>query len=233
MASTITVQNLIDWARTHIKLAPIIGVGGFTNEPALQIANDTLQKIIAYPYKWKWNRASATSFVTVDGTAEYTITNASDEFAFIDRAYQEDNASAQTPKPFDPLEVVFEIQKTDVKQSPMTRICVDRWTGASNKDVVIRFDTIPDATIRRVYVDYQKKPTILTALANTFAPIPDDMGSVLRQIFLASGLRYVDDPRWDKEMRRADDMIFKYHQFYGSEQPYNPHFVPTYSIFAG
>lgn len=38
--STISLNDVVSWARTQSRLIPLIGVGGVANEPALSIAKD-------------------------------------------------------------------------------------------------------------------------------------------------------------------------------------------------
>lgn len=42
---------------------PLASVGGFNNEPALSLANDTVAEILAEPRAWKFNRATLNLFV--------------------------------------------------------------------------------------------------------------------------------------------------------------------------
>jgi len=84
LASTLTLQAVVNWSRTFTKLVPIVGVGGFANEPALSICNDVLSEILMGgldpktgrpfgPFPWKWNRKSITSFPTVDKQQDYAL----------------------------------------------------------------------------------------------------------------------------------------------------------------
>lgn len=68
---TNTIQSVINFAATHIELLPITGVGGFTNEPALSLANDTLGELIANPMAWKFNRVEMPLFVTTPFQQDY------------------------------------------------------------------------------------------------------------------------------------------------------------------
>jgi len=56
MASTITINKITDFCSTQAELMPLSGVGGYLNEPALSLANDTLQQLLAYGIPWKFNR---------------------------------------------------------------------------------------------------------------------------------------------------------------------------------
>jgi hypothetical protein len=74
--STITIQSVVDFARLNVKLAPLVGVGGITNEPALSIANDTIQEVLAPPYNWKWNRNEMGLLVTQQFKQDYLTAGA-------------------------------------------------------------------------------------------------------------------------------------------------------------
>lgn len=86
MPSTVTVQQVVNLASTHIELLPVAGVGGYTNEPALSLANDVLQTIMASTYEmpngevlsldWKWNRAEMPMFVTSPNRQDYLFAGA-------------------------------------------------------------------------------------------------------------------------------------------------------------
>lgn len=55
MASTITLQSISNFCSTHSDLLPLTGVGGFTSEPFISIANDAMAEIINDAQEWKWN----------------------------------------------------------------------------------------------------------------------------------------------------------------------------------
>lgn len=63
MSQSNTVQSVVNFASAHIELMPLASVGGFNNEPALSLANDTLAEILSAPYAWKFNRATMNLFV--------------------------------------------------------------------------------------------------------------------------------------------------------------------------
>jgi hypothetical protein len=76
MPSTVTIQQTVNFALTHTKLVPLVGVGGFSNEPALTIANDTLQEILSAPFNWKFNRKELQMFVTQTNKQDYLFAGA-------------------------------------------------------------------------------------------------------------------------------------------------------------
>lgn len=75
--STITVQSVVNYASQHTELMPLIGVGGYTNEPALSIANDVLAELLAQPFPWKFNRKVAPVLVTQQWKQDYKFAGAS------------------------------------------------------------------------------------------------------------------------------------------------------------
>lgn len=73
---SITLQSVVNLASTHTDLMPLSGVGGYTNEPALSLCNDTMSEIFFSQIDWKWNRASAPLFVTALNKQDYIISGA-------------------------------------------------------------------------------------------------------------------------------------------------------------
>lgn len=78
MNSTIRLSELVDDASTHGDIAPALATGGFSNTPALSIANDVMQAIInggpaAQPYNWKWNRFNVKPFCTISYQQDYFV----------------------------------------------------------------------------------------------------------------------------------------------------------------
>lgn len=74
--STITVQSIINYVRTHIALKSLLGVGGFSNEPGMSIANDVLQYLLSKPFSWKFNRKDLPFFVTQPFIQDYFFAGA-------------------------------------------------------------------------------------------------------------------------------------------------------------
>jgi len=69
--STITVQQVVNYAQQHNELMPLTGVGGVANEPALSIANDTLTMLLSESFPWKFNRGFMPVFVTCPNKQDY------------------------------------------------------------------------------------------------------------------------------------------------------------------
>lgn len=64
MASTITLQSISNFCSTHADLLPLTGVGGYTSEPFISIANDALGEIINDEQEWKWNSVEICDLVS-------------------------------------------------------------------------------------------------------------------------------------------------------------------------
>jgi hypothetical protein len=77
VASTVTIQSVLNFCRTHGDLVPLADVGGFTNEPGLSLANDSLQFLCAQPNAWKFNRVASNILVTQSARQEYQFAGAS------------------------------------------------------------------------------------------------------------------------------------------------------------
>ena len=77
MASTVPVQNTLNFCATHADLLPLSGVGGYTNEPALSLVNDTLSDLISDGNDWVFNRVEMPSFFTVANKQDYKFAGAS------------------------------------------------------------------------------------------------------------------------------------------------------------
>jgi hypothetical protein len=76
MSSTITVQSVINFSSAHTELMPLANVAGFTDEPALSLANDVLGEIMSPPFAWKFNRATMPLLLTSQNRQDYKFAGA-------------------------------------------------------------------------------------------------------------------------------------------------------------
>lgn len=74
--STLTLQSVVNLAATHSDLMPLAGVGGYTNEPALSLCNDTLQDLLSAPIDWKFNRVEMPTLFTSNTKRDYQFAGA-------------------------------------------------------------------------------------------------------------------------------------------------------------
>jgi hypothetical protein len=71
-----TLQQIGNFASTHVDLLPLSNVGGYTNEPLLSICNDALSDLIADPNDWKFNRNEMPFFITCPNKQDYLFAGA-------------------------------------------------------------------------------------------------------------------------------------------------------------
>jgi len=217
MASTRTLQQVVQWAMTFTQMTPIIGVAGFNEEPALTICNNVMQRMIAKPYNWKFNSVDAPLFYTVassglgttpcpnptpscptpcSGTSciptqdyQQSLT----DIAWLEAAWRIDTLSTATPQPLDNLEVVRVIRPTSQTDNPM-KIA---WMYENNDGGIFRMWPMPSISKQwQIGVTYQKKVPIMTGLQQTWYPFPDEMGWVYNLGFMAEAYRHANDPRF-------------------------------------
>ena len=73
MPSTIPLSQTISIVQTSKGMKPLTGVGGVVNQPALEICNNTLQRLLAAPYDWRFNRKMIPPFTTIAYQQDYVI----------------------------------------------------------------------------------------------------------------------------------------------------------------
>lgn len=183
MASTISVQNTIDWVEPTLRFMPLdIGVGG---EPSLSNANLVKQIILGPPFCWRWNRTSAATFATVAGTQDYIRTLS--DFGFLEKvSLTAAGESFEVP-------VTNGLLGASAERSRPEHVSTQIDDNAGN--ITFRFLNVPD-TAYTVSILYQNKASLITMLSDTWSPIPDEYSFVYNQGFLAFSAIYADDPRW-------------------------------------
>jgi len=71
VSSTLTGQQLLDYARLFPWTTPAIGVAGYSDEPTVSFLDDIVKKIMAKANPWKWNAVPAASFLTQPYQQDY------------------------------------------------------------------------------------------------------------------------------------------------------------------
>lgn len=304
--STITLQQVLNFCSTHSDLLPLSGVGGYTNEPGLSLANDAISEIITTSHDWVWNRNELPMLVTAPNKQDYqfggacafslgatsqgwgialasnnaiTVTTGVVTVNFLERhrfnvgdtiymigntlgAYNStftDNGSATSWSggwvitTITATTVTFaatsgqnngdvtgapgitnfgwlasasmqEMNNTSspVNQMPLTAyrelpvisrvalpdkvaVMVDNGDGT----LKIRFHMVPGSTTYGANLVYQGKAPLKIALSDTFAPIPDNFGAVIRQALLYRMYRYLNSPTADNEYKKLQAEIMK------------------------
>lgn len=164
MASTVTIQQTVNWCYAYTLGRPLASVAGITNEPALTAANLVLQTCLAPPLRWPWNRVSQ-SVPLATGVSDYPTTTTSPygwlEYATI--------SGGNLTIPTQQIEV-------DSSLAADARVGQPSWVSpaieSSNGQITFRFSPAPDSTYTAA-LTYQGAPALLTSLTSTWAPIPD------------------------------------------------------------
>lgn len=120
-ATTTTLQNIVDYARTFGELSPVLGVSGYSMRPALDIANDVMQTILSQAFNWKWNRANIPVFYTNSNQQDYAMQET--QLAWLEHAYALDFANTSNPKPVWTLEAVRDLEVTSYQFGRPGQIC--------------------------------------------------------------------------------------------------------------
>lgn len=229
MASTITLQDVALWATTFTKLIPIVGVGGYQDEPALSICNNVIQEMLSEPYNWKFNSKVAQPFLT-DGTLntqdyKHNVT----DLGWLESAIYVDPASTQQPQPIDILETVRNLQPSSMIGNP-TKLANMFETDAGG---TFRLWPVPSSSKQwQIISTYQMKAPVKGGLQETWTPIPDELAFVYRQGFLAEAYKHADDPRADKEYQKFQMMMQKALGLKDMEAN-SESFLPDYGLFIG
>lgn len=122
--SRIKLQNVVNSFRVYPELVPVLGAGGFTQEPALTIANDVMQKILAQNFNWKFNRSNIPPFLTVALQQDY-VTNINN-MGWLEQGWRVDinnstnngAAGPQGPKPIFAMETGRDLAQTAYQANP-------------------------------------------------------------------------------------------------------------------
>ena len=107
--SSIQLQSLVDDAQSFGDLAPALSAGGFSDAPALSIANDVMTAMLlggpnGQPFNWKWNRFNLPKFYTISWQQDYFIPGLVN-LAWIESAWASQINLTSTPKYIQQVEV--------------------------------------------------------------------------------------------------------------------------------
>lgn len=107
--------------RAYAEFVPVLGASGYTEEPALSIANDLMQRILAENMNWKWNRQYVPSILTVALQQDY-VTQVND-IGWLETGWRVDinnstNNGNLAPKPIFDMEAVRDLDQTSAQRVP-------------------------------------------------------------------------------------------------------------------
>jgi len=229
MASTITLQDVALWATTFTKLIPIVGVGGYQNEPALSICNNVIQRMLSRPYNWKFNSKVAQSFLTSGTSNQQDYPQNITDLGWLESAICVDPASTQQPQPITLIETVRNLQPSSQVANPV-KIASMFETDAG---VTFRLWPVPSSSKQwEIIPTYQMKAPLKGGIQETWYPIPDELAFVYRQGFLAEAYKHADDPRFEREEAKFVMMMQEALGIKDMEAN-SEGFVPDFGLFIG
>lgn len=119
--STTRLQDIVDYAKTFADLTPVLASGGFSQQPALTIANDVMVAMLARPFAWKWNRIKLPVFYTNSNQQDYasTINN----LAWLEYGVVIDINSTAIPKYKGTLETDRDLPETSSQYGQPGQVC--------------------------------------------------------------------------------------------------------------
>jgi hypothetical protein len=125
--SNIKLQEIVDDAGSLGDVSPALATGGFSNAPALSIANDVMQTIInggpvGQPYNWKWNRINVPTFTTISYQQDYFIPGVVN-VAWLEHAWASQINQTSIPKQKQQLEVKKDLDVTYEQNADPGKIC--------------------------------------------------------------------------------------------------------------
>jgi hypothetical protein len=169
MASTITIQNTVNWAKAFLEQQPL-EINGM--EPALSSANLILQTLLGPPFVWAWNR-SILNFST-DTQDSQQIVN---DFGFL----EEGTVEGSDGKPW-----ALGVRQTLHVDSSGAR---PQWCAPYIDDgvgnITFRLVPSPAGDTYTVTLPYQRSAPTIMSLGTSWYPVPDENNYLCQWGFLA------------------------------------------------
>lgn len=119
--SSIQVRTLVDDARTFAEIAPVLPTGGYSDQPALSIVNDTMTPMLmgtpdGEPFNWKWNRTLPPPFYINSYQQDYFIPGLVN-IGWLESCTAVFENASTFPKPIFPIEVRRDLLETSAQWS--------------------------------------------------------------------------------------------------------------------
>jgi hypothetical protein len=192
MASTNTLQRTVNVTQNFIRSAPLTGIGGIPNEPALSIGDWIRNFILSPPFAWRWNRGT-TSFNTAPGTVDYQVNIPN--FGWLEKAALVDTTVNNITSR--ELTVAMNL---GLELAPNETGNIAARLDDDQGNVTFRI-TPPSNTATVINIDYQLASPNFVALTDTWNPIPDYLSFLYNQAFLAKAYEYWNDERFPNTMQ--------------------------------
>ena len=122
--SSITIQQVADYAATLGELAPVLPTGGFSVQNVLTTATDVMNDLIGQRFNFKWNRMILPPFYSISWQQDYAGFTKSwrAPVGWIETAYWVDINNTSYPKPSWYIEVKRDLTVTVQSGNPPQKI---------------------------------------------------------------------------------------------------------------
>lgn len=125
--SSYTLQYVVDIATTNGDTAPALATGGFSDQPALQIANAVMQGILlggpgGQPFNWKFNRFLIDPFPTISWQQDYFVSGLV-TLGWLESCWANEFNITSQPKPKFQMEVKRDLNTTFQQTGYPGKIC--------------------------------------------------------------------------------------------------------------
>src|SRR5581483_2159084 len=122
-----TLQSIVDDAASLGEVSPALSVGGFSDAPALSIANDVMAAMLlggpsGQPFNWKWNRFNVKPFPTISFQQDYFVPDVVN-LGWLESAWASNINQTSVPKTKIQLEVARDLEVTDIQTGYPGKIC--------------------------------------------------------------------------------------------------------------
>lgn len=125
--SSISLQEIVDDAASLGDVSPALATGGFSDAPALSIANDVISAMLlggpkGEPFNWKWNRFNVKSFPTISLQQDYFVPGVVN-LGWLEKAWASNINQVSIPKQKSQLEVKKDLDVTFMQTGYPGKIC--------------------------------------------------------------------------------------------------------------
>jgi len=125
--STITLRSIVDDAASLGDTAPALSTGGFSDQPAISIANDVIAQILlggpqGQPFNWKFNRFNLPSFLTICWQQDYFIPGLVN-LGWLENSWASNINEQSTPKQIIYMEVRKDLDITYLQTGWLDKLC--------------------------------------------------------------------------------------------------------------
>jgi len=105
-SSTLNAQQLIDYARTFPWTRPVVGLAGYSDQPAVSFLDEIVKKILAKTNPWKWNAARFPAIQTQPYQQDYPTSISQNALGWLQSAVIADINNTSNPIPILPINTV-------------------------------------------------------------------------------------------------------------------------------